>query len=97
MIAAILNRSESLLSGNDVLYVPGFGFLDGYHVKGRYAGQVGPVQISLDQGMISLALVQMRAKDGLSPSGRALMHNSAVQARLGQYYDLVDQKLASHR
>ena len=95
--AAILKRSESLRSGNDVLYVPGFGFLDGYHVKGRYAGQVVPVQISLDQGMIALALGQMRAKDGLSPSGRALMHNSAVQARLSQYYDLIDRKLAPLR
>ena len=67
--------------------------MDGYHVKGPYKGQVVPVQISLNQGMIEMALSQMLSADGLSSSSRALMNNPIVNARLRFFYHLLDQKL----
>ncbi len=88
-------KMEKLGLDSNVLYQKGAGFLDGYHVKGTYNGKVVPVQLSLDQGMIALALDQMTSRDGMSASGRALLANKQVRARLTGFYQLLDQKLRS--
>ncbi len=91
--APILAHLESLKSGTNRLYMRGLGFMDGYHVKGAYEGKVVPVQLSLDQGMIELALGQIESPDGLSPSSRALRNNPPVFKKLAEYYDLLSRKL----
>ena len=93
--AQTFRAMENLGSGTDKLYVPGLGFMDGFHVKGPYKGQVVPVQLSLDQGMIALALNQMKDRDGMSPSARAISNNPEVQERLKYFYELIDRKLAA--
>lgn len=93
--APILAQAESLGSVKTRLYVPKMGWMDGYHVKGQYRGQVVPVQLSLDQGMIALALVQIQADDGMTSSARALYDNPQTRSRLELFYRLLDNKLQS--
>jgi hypothetical protein len=94
---AILSKIKGLRSGVNKLYRPGLGFMDGYHLRGAYKGQVVPVQISLDQAMIAIALLQMRDTEGLSPTAKALRNNPAVAEKLRLYYSLLDQSLESRR
>jgi hypothetical protein len=89
----ILEKAAGLKHGGYSLYWKGWGFMDGYHVKGPYKGQVVPVQISLDQGMIALSLEKIL--HGMSPSAKALRSDEKVRSRLAQYYRLLDGKLAS--
>ncbi len=91
--AETLRKMETLGQGGERLYVPGYGFMDGYHVTGPYAGKVVPVVLSLDQGMIALSLAQVKAADGFGPSGRALWNDPIVRERLRAFYRLVDEKL----
>lgn len=93
-IAPMLGAAEKLRSGQNLMYRPGFGFMDGYHVKGVYEGQVIPVQLSLDQGMIAIALEQIQSQDGLSTTGRLLRDNDEVRSRLDEFYRLFDRKLS---
>jgi len=93
-MAEVLASVEKIRSGPNLMYRPGWGFMDGYHVKGRYQGQVVPVQLSLDQGMIALALEQIDSKDGLSTTGRLLRDNPVVRGKLEEFYHLFDQKLS---
>ncbi|HUP57099.1 MAG TPA: hypothetical protein VM598_06580 [Bdellovibrionota bacterium] len=90
-----LGAAEAIVGPGGVpLYVPGLGFMDGLHVGGDYRGRVVPVQLSLDQGMIALALEQILSADGLGPSGRALAGDPRASGRLRRYYALIDQKIA---
>lgn len=89
----VFRKMETIGTAGDPLYRKGFGFFDGYHVKGRYKGRVVPVMLSLDQGMIALAIAQMRSADGLSPSARALQSHPEVHRRLQQFYTAADRKL----
>lgn len=93
-MAPMLAAVEKLRSGQNLMYRPGFGFMDGYHVKGVYEGQVIPVQLSLDQGMIAIALEQIQSQDGLSTTGRLLRDNDEVRSRLDEFYRLFDRKLS---
>jgi hypothetical protein len=90
---SIFRSIEDVGVGKERLYRPGWGFMDGFHVKGPYAGKAVPVLLSLDQGMIAMALYQIKAVDGLSPSGKALWNNPFVRKRLGRFYSAVDAKL----
>jgi len=88
-----LKHAESLRSGKNTLYVRGFGFMDGYHVRGADQGRVVPVQLSLDQGMIALALQQIEDSHGYGFSGKALSRDPEASARLKRFYQAIDRKL----
>lgn len=93
-MAPLLAKTERLRSGQNLVYRTGFGFMDGYHLKGEYTGQVVPVQLSLDQGMIALAIEQIRSPEGFGTTGRLLHKNEKVRARLEEFYDLLDKKIS---
>jgi len=90
-----LKRAESLRSAGHSLYVRGFGFMDGYYVRGDDQGKVVPVQLSLDQGMIALALQQIEDSHGFSFSGKALSRDPEASARLKRFYRAIDRKLSA--
>ena len=88
-----LNRLESLKSGRDSLYKKDLGWMEGYHVTGPLTGQVVAAQLSLNQGMLALSLLQIESADGLSASARALQKNEATRKRMQRFYKLFDDKL----
>lgn len=79
------------------LYHFKWGWMDALHVAGNLKGQVVPVQLALNQGMLALALVSLQSADGLTPSARALQRNSEVRRKLQQFYHLLDLKVAAQR
>lgn len=81
--------------GNDRLYQPGFGWMDGYYVKGPFKNRVIPVQISLDQSMIALSLYMLLSPDGHHVGSKLLESDPLVSARLAAAYKAVDRKLIS--
>jgi hypothetical protein len=91
--APALSQAESISSAGNHLYEPGFGWMDGYRVKGPYQNTVIPVVLSLDQEMIALSLAQILSPDGHGPSAAALYKNAEVSARLSEYYHRVDTEL----
>ncbi len=82
-----------LKSGNDSLYSQRLGWMDGYQVDGAHKGQVIPIQLSLNQGMIALSLLQMQSPDGLSASSRALFNSPAIKSRLLIFYEMFEKNL----
>ncbi len=88
-----IKDAVELKSGNNALYEPGFGWMDGYSVSGKNKNQVIPVQLALDQGMIQLSLFKREAPDNKTLSARALKNNKQVYERLKKFYDEVDKKL----
>lgn len=95
LLGNVLAQTESIQSSSGNLYVAGLGFMDGYHVSGPYKGQVVPVLLSLDQGMIALTLSQLRNQNGVTPSSRALQADPAVMMKLQEFYRQVDRALNS--
>lgn len=89
----LFEKMQTIKSGNDSLYLPGMGWMDGLHVSGELAGQVVPAQLAVNQGMIAMSLLEMQSADGLSASARAIHHNPQVSQRLKIFYELFDQKL----
>lgn len=89
----LLDGAAKLMTGNQSLYSPLLGWMDGYEVTGVLKGEVVPAQLSLNQGMIALSLLQMQKIDGLSASSRALFADPIIKARLMIFYQLFDRKL----
>jgi hypothetical protein len=86
---AMLDTEDLGLSYN--LYMPGVGWLDGLHVKGKDKGHVVPVFLSLDQGMIALSLAQILSPDQMTVGNRVLWENVEVRNRMLKFYRLIDQ------
>ena len=91
---AALAGARSIQSGSDPLYSPALGWMDGLHVSGPSQGLVVPAQLSLNQGMIALAILQMQSRDGMGLSARKLFQNANARRRLQEFYDLFAAKLA---
>jgi hypothetical protein len=89
----LFEKMQKIKSGDDSLYLPGMGWMDGLHVSGELSGQVVPAQLAVNQGMIGMSLLQMQSPDGLSASGRAIHNNPQVSERIKIFYELFDQKL----
>lgn len=89
----LFEKMQKIRSGDDSLYLPGLGWMDGLHISGELSGQVVPAQLAVNQGMIAMSLLQMQSPDGLSASGRAIHNNPQVQERIKIFYELFDQKL----
>ena len=89
----IFSGMQTIVSGDNPLYIPSLGWMDALHVKGNMKGQVVPAQLSLNQGMIALSLIQMLAPDGMGLSGKTLYENSEIRERLDTFYSLFDRKL----
>ena len=89
----LFSEMKNFKSGEDLFYRPEMGWMEALEVKGQGKGQVVPAQISLNQGMIALSLLQMQATDGLSLSGRSVYKNKAVRTRLEEFYRMADEKL----
>ena len=87
-----LKKAEKLGQESWPLYSESRGWFDGYHLAGDMKGQVVTAQISLNQGMIALSLMQMNSPDGKSVSARALFKNQGVRSRLKRFYELLDEK-----
>ena len=72
LYAGILARAETLegqtAGATNLLYHADYGWMDGYFVRGVRRGQVVPVILSLDQGIIALAAINA-AGAGASSSG----------------------------
>ncbi len=94
-LKSVLQKTEAIESGPNRLYAPGHGFMDGLHVEGPSAGEVVPAQLSLNQGMIALSILQLQAQDGMSASTRSLMKNPRVKKSLVQFYKLFDEKIGA--
>jgi hypothetical protein len=76
------------------LYRPGLGWMDALHVRGEHAGQVVPVQLSLDQEMIALAASQteeMSLNEGtrMTEGARLLHANALTRARLTDFFQAI--------
>jgi hypothetical protein len=89
----ILKTLEITQSGNDLLYRQGLGWMDGLHVTGTLMGQVVPAQLAINQGMVSLSLLQMLSPDGLGASGRAIFKNTKVRKRMKYAYKILEEKI----
>jgi hypothetical protein len=92
-ILPLFHRIENMGLNSQKLYDPSFGWMDAYHLNGPFKNNAVPVQLSLNQGMIALSLLQITSTDGLSPSGRALLANIETRKTLMTFYRLLDQKL----
>jgi hypothetical protein len=68
--------------------------MDALQVKGTAKGQVIPAQLSLNQGMLALALLQMQDPNGMGISSRQMYSNSVVKSRLQYFYNLFDKKIS---
>lgn len=90
-----LRRLENFKSNNDALYKSGLGWMEGMHVEGRQKGEVVASQLSLNQGMLALSLLQIEAVDGMSASARALYNNPTTRERMQAFYKLFDLKANS--
>jgi hypothetical protein len=86
-------QMESMRSSEGHFYLAGFGFMDGIHVKGQSKGEVVPAQLSLNQGVSALSLLEMLSPDGLTPGARAMFANTEVRRRLQNFYDTFEAKL----
>lgn len=84
---------ENIMSGETSFYISKIGFMDGLHVAGDSRGQIVPAQLSLNQGMIALSLLQMQAPDGMSLSSRLLFGEAKIRERLKEFYQVLDKKL----
>lgn len=91
----IAKTLEPMKSGNDSLYISTLGWMEGAHVQGAQKNEVVAAQLSLNQGMGALSLLQIVSPDGLSASARALNKNVNTRARLQQFYAMFDVKAAS--
>ncbi len=94
MILPELNRLEKQHSGADYLYSQKLGWMEGMHVTGRLTGQVVASQLSLNQGMLALSLLQMDSSDGLSASARAMNANPVIKSKLQKFYQHFDNKVS---
>ena len=92
-ILSELGRIESFKSGHDAIYKKGLGWMEGYHVTGSQKGEVVAAQLSLNQGMLALSLLQIESTDGLSASARALYKHSVTRKKMQRFYNLFDEKL----
>ncbi len=88
-----LNRLEEMHSGADYLYHPKLGWMEGMHVTGPQKGEVVASQLSLNQGMLALSLLQLNSPDGLSASARAMNANTVVRNKMQKFYRHFDKKL----
>ncbi len=95
LLLPLLENLKKIKSGDDNLYLPGLGWMDGYNISGDFNEQVVPAQLAINQGMIGLSLLQLGSTDGLSASGRALHNHSEVNDRLKYFYNLLDQKISA--
>jgi len=92
-IIEMLETIETAKLATPGLYVPTMGWVDGLHVGETKNSEVVPAQLSLNQAMIALSLLQMHSVDGMSPSGRAIQAVPSVRERMQRFYDLVEKKL----
>jgi hypothetical protein len=90
----IISNLQNAKSKNNSLYAAGLGWMDAMQVKGSAKGQVIPAQLSLNQGMLALALLQMQDPNGMGISSRQMYNNPYVKERLQQFYDLFDAKIS---
>lgn len=91
--AGILGEAQKAAWKDNRLYVDGMGWMDGIHVSGPHKGQVVSAQLSLNQGMIALSLLRMRANDKMNLSSRALFENPEIRKRLQEFYRAFDDRL----
>ena len=89
-----LNRLEKIHSGSDYLYHQKLGWMEGMHVTGPQKGEVVASQLSLNQGMLALSLLQLNASDGLSASARAMNANIRVRNKMQKFYHYFDKKIS---
>ncbi len=95
LILSSLKKAEQIGKDQDFkLYEAGWGWMDGVHVRGKNKGEVVPVQLSLDQGMIALTLARLLAPNRQSVSETALIHNPEASKRLDDFYRQLQLKLA---
>ena len=87
------SKIENVQSGLNKLYSQDLGWMDGLHVAADLKGQVVPAQLSLNQGMVALSLLEIEASDGMSLSARALYRNPETRARLKLFYKYFDEKI----
>lgn len=74
-------------------YYPEYGFADGIHIAGPHKGRVVPAQLSLDQGMIALAIEKIQAGDNHTLLSRTLNQDPEIRTRLHSYYRVMEDKL----
>jgi len=75
---------------NASLYDPNIGFMDAYHVEGRYKDLVVPSQLSLDQGMIALATEKILSPDNMTGIARLIHSKPEMKSRLKEFYAEMD-------
>ncbi len=94
-IMPVLNRLEKMHSGFDYLYHQHLGWMEGMHVTGPQKGEVVASQLSLNQGMLALSLLQLNSSDGLSASARAMNANAVVRSKMQKFYRYFDKKISN--
>ncbi len=92
MIMPELNRLEKMHSDVDYLYHQKLGWMEGMHVTGPRKGEVVASQLSLNQGMLALSLLQLDSSDGLSASARAMNTNIVIRNKMQKFYQYFDKK-----
>ncbi len=92
--AAALSKLETFTDGDNPLYDPVIGWMDGLRVAEPYPNTVVPVQLALDQEILLLAASRILSADGKTESARALAHNSQTRQRLHIYYESLERRFA---
>lgn len=92
----IFHSLESIQTNNNKFYFENLGFMDGLHLNEQIKDQVVPMQISVNQGMMALSLLQIKSRDQMTPSGRSLFNNKEVRARLRFFYSKLEKKISGN-
>jgi hypothetical protein len=87
-------RKAERVGADEKLYDREVGWMDGVHVRHEHRGKVIPVQLSLDQSMIALSLLEMRAPDNRTTASRLLGADPMVHSRLQSFYSAMEPRLS---
>ncbi len=87
--------SAEAVGRDEKLYDREVGWMDGVHVHHEHRGKVIPVQLSLDQSMIALSLLEMKSKDNRTSASRLLESDPAVRSRIHSFYSAMESRLAT--
>jgi hypothetical protein len=93
-VAPAASRQEPRM---DHLYQPGWGWMDGYYVRGPFKNRVVPVLISLDQAMVALSIYSLLSPNGQHVGASSISENPVVLSKLKQAYQAINAKLANLR
>lgn len=93
VFAAAISAARSIRLEDRAFYHRDMGWMDALVLKQNSEPDIIPAQLSLNQGMIALSILQMSHPTGLSLSSRSLFQNPEIRKRLQIFYKLLDEAL----